>query len=255
MLITRLLATALTGVSLLLVSTAWADSGKFSLATGFDYSAGKYGTTSSTSIFSIPVIGKYETGPWLFKLTTPYIRISGLGGVVPGTGRVKPKGAASTTQSGLGDAVVAATYSLYEDRAAARGIDLTGKVKLSTADANLGSGANDYAAQMDIYQSEDRFTAMGMLGSKILGNPAGITLNTVLYGSFGGVYQFSKRTSGGIDMSLAQRPSATAAGQQELTAYVNYKIDSHLNAQGYMLKGFADGSPDRGVGALLSYGF
>ena len=56
-------------------------------------------------------------------------------------------------------------------------------------------------------------------------------------------------------MSLAQRPSATAAGQQELTAYVNYKIDSHLNAQGYVLKGFSDGSPDRGVGALLSYGF
>lgn len=250
-----LLTTTVGGAVLLSAQAAWADNDKFSLASGFDYSTGTYGTTSSTGIFSIPVIGKYSTGPWVFKLTVPYVRISGNGGVVPGTGPISPGGATSNTQSGLGDAVAAATYNLYEDRASTRGIDVTGKVKLATADTGLGSGANDYAAQMDVYQSMDKFTAMGSLGSKVLGSPSGITLNTVLYGSFGGVYQFSNQASGGVDMSLAQNSSAIAAKQQELTAYVNYKIDKHLKAQGYVLKGLSKGSPDKGVGALVSYGF
>ena len=253
--LTARLTAILSGVALLLAQAAWADNEKFSLATGFDYSTGKYGTASTTNIFSIPVVGKYTTGPWVFKLTAPYLHISGMGGVVPGTGHIKASGYTGNTQSGLGDAVAAATYNLYENNASSRSIDLTGKIKLATADANLGSGANDYAAQMDVYQSLDKFTAMGTLGSKVLGSPAGITLNTVLYGSFGGVYQFSNQTSGGMDMSLTQGPSTTTAGQQELTAYVSYKIDKRLKAQGYVLKGFSDGSPDKGVGALFSYGF
>ena len=254
-LLTTLLATTLSGAALLVAQAAWADNGKFSLASGFDYSTGKYGTASTTNILSIPVVGKYATGPWLFKLTAPYIRISGMGGIVPGTGRIRASGSTGNTQSGPGDTVAAATYNLYEDSASTRGVDLTGKIKLATSDANLGSGANDYAAQMDVYQSLDKFTAMGSLGSKVLGSPAGIKLNTVIYGSFGGAYQFTNQTSGGIDMSLAQRPSTTTAGQQELTAYVSYKIDKHLKAHGYVLKGFSDGSPDKGVGALFSYGF
>lgn len=253
--LTAWLATTLGGAALLAAPAAWADNEKFSLATGFDYSTGKYGTASSTDIFSIPVIGKYETGPWVFKLTAPYVRISGMGGVVPGMGRIRTSGSTGNTQSGLGDTIAAATYNLYEESESTLGVDLTGKVKLATADTGLGSGANDYAAQMDVYQSLDKFTAMGSLGSKVMGSPTGITLKSVFYGSFGGVYQFTNQTSGGVDMSLAQSPSALAARQQELTAYVSYKIDNHFKAQGYVLKGFSSGSPGKGVGALVSYGF
>jgi hypothetical protein len=253
--LTTLLAATLGGAALLAAPASWADNGKFSLASGLDYSTGKYGTASTTNILSIPVVGKYATGPWVFKLTAPYVRISGMGDVVPGTGRIRTSGSAGNTQSGPGDTVAAATYNLYEESETTLGVDLTGKIKLATADTGLGSGANDYAAQMDVYQSMDKFTAMGSLGSKILGSPTGITLNTVFYGSFGGVYQFTNRTSGGVDMSLAQSPSALSARQHEFTAFVSYKIDKHLKAQGYVLKGFSDGSPDKGVGALFSYGF
>lgn len=253
--IASLLAGALSG-AVIAIPQAWADDEKFGLATGFDYSTGKYGTASSTDMLSIPVVGKYETGPWAFKLTVPYVRISGSSGVFPGVGRIKSGVPASRTQSsGLGDAVAAASYNIYTGSASTTGVDLTGKVKLATADTGLGSGANDYAAQADVYQSLDRFTAMGSLGSKVLGSPGGITLNTVLYGSFGGAYQFTRLTSGGVDMSLAQKPSATGARQQELTAYVSHKIGNDLKAQGYVLKGFADGSPGKGVGAAVSYGF
>lgn len=253
--LTAWLATTLGGAALLVAPAALADDEKFSLASGFDYSTGKYGTASTTDILSIPIVGKYESGPWVFKLSAPYVRISGMGGVVPGTGRITTSGSTGNTQSGLGDTVAAASYNLYDDSESILGVDLTGKIKLATADTGLGSGANDYAAQMDVYQSLDKFTAMGSLGSKVLGSPTGITLKKVFYGSFGGVYQFTNQTSGGIDMSLAQSPSALAARQHEFSAYVSYKIDKHLKAQGYVLKGFSSGSPDRGAGALFSYGF
>jgi len=254
--LSTLLAAVLGSTALPFATAAWAENGKFSLASGFDYSTGNYGTASTTDIFSIPVIGKFSTGPWIFKLTTPYIRISGTGAVIPGTGAVGTGGTARSTQSGLGDTVAAVTYSLYDENSSAPGIDLTGKVKLATADAGLGSGANDYSAQMDVYRTLDKFTAMGTLGSKVLGSPGnGISLNTVIYGSFGGAYQFSGNTSGGVDFSLAQTPSALSIRQQELTAYVNYRIDKHFKAQGYVLKGYASGSPDSGVGGLITYGF
>lgn len=234
---------------------AWADDSSFSLATGFDYSTGKYGTANTTNILSIPVIGRYETGPLILKLTVPYLRISGTGGVIPGFGYIKSTTTKTTTQSGLGDMVAAVTYNIDEGSASTPGIDLTGKIKLATAGTSLGTGQNDYAAEVDVYQSFDKFTPMVSLGYKILGSPAGIAMNKVAYASLGGAYQFTDQTSGGADMDLSQSPSTTSAGQRELTVYVNHKIDKSLKVQTYVLKGFSNGSPDHGIGALVSSKF
>src|SRR2546426_9759966 len=65
-----------------------ADAGEFSLGVGFNYSSGEYGTSTTTEILSIPIIARYDHGPWIFKLTIPYLRISGGTSGVPGLGRV-----------------------------------------------------------------------------------------------------------------------------------------------------------------------
>jgi hypothetical protein len=119
----------------------------------------------------------------------------------------------------------------------------------------LGLSQNDYAAQMDVYQSLDKFTAKGSLGSRVQGNPTGIILNPVLYGSFGGVYQLTGQTSTGVDMSLFQDPSSTGTTQHELTAYVSYKLDKNLKARGYLLKGISNGNPSSALGGQVYYGF
>lgn len=71
-----LTVSALGGAALLVAPPSYAETGKFSLASGFDYSTGNYGSTSTTRILSIPVIGKYASGPWVFKLTAPFASIS-----------------------------------------------------------------------------------------------------------------------------------------------------------------------------------
>jgi hypothetical protein len=212
--------------------SAWADDNRFSLSTGFDN-----GTH------------QYETGPWMFKLNSPSgMSASGNPVVMPGhTG----------TAGSLGETEAAASYNLYPGDASAPEIDVTGKVKVNIADKHniFALSQNDYAAQMDVYQSLDKFTAKGSLGSRFMGSQTGLTLNPLLYGSFGGVYQLTEQTSTGIDMSLSQDPSATGATHQEISAFVNYKLDNKFKARGYMLRGISNGTPNNTVGGQVYYGF
>ncbi len=211
---------------------ALADDQRFSLSTQFDNST-----------------NQYESGPWVFKLTVP----ASSGSVVPGIDGIRSGSAAG--KSALPDTVAAATYNLYPGSASSPEIDLTGKVKVNIADTytSFGLNHNDYAAQMDVYQNLDRFTAKGSLGSRVLGNPAGITLNPLLYGSFGGSYKLTDKTSTGVDMSLSQDP--TSAVQQELSAYVSYKLDEKFKARGYVLRGLSNGTQSNVVGGQVDYGF
>lgn len=234
-----------------------AGSGQFSLSTGFDYSSGKYGGDVSTDILYVPVIAKYETEQWSLKLTVPYIRITGPGNVVRDVGAIKGAGTTRTTESGLGDVVAAATVNAYSGGPGDPIVDITGKVKFGTADENkgLGTGKNDYAAQVDVYQGIGRFTAFGSAGYKVLGSPSGITLDNVFYGSLGGGYKIDPQTSGGLILDLRQKASATGSPQRELTAYLSHKYSKTWKVQGYVVKGFADGSPDWEGGAVVAYNY
>src|SRR5438552_16472144 len=95
-----------------------ADAGEFSLGVGFNYSSGEYGTSTTTEILSIPIIARYERGPWIFKLTVPYLSISGGTSVVPGVGRVTSRnprrrggGGSEATAAGPGAVSASATYT------------------------------------------------------------------------------------------------------------------------------------------------
>lgn len=223
-----------------------------SLAAGFEYSSGNYGLASNTNILIIPVEGMYRTGPWALKLTIPYIWITGHGGVLPKGIRSKaPPLIESTTYFGLGDIKAAATYNIFSQGESGTRVDLTGKVKFGTADTNLGTGENDYAAQVDLYRQLDRFAPMISLGYETLGSPTGVELNNVAYGILGGDYRYSDQTHAGFEFLLAQKTSAGGAGRRELTAYLNQGIDNDINIRGYVLKGFSDGSPDGGFGVMF----
>lgn len=234
-----------------------ATDGNASVATGFDSTSGNYGSSSTTNILTIPVIGKYETESWLFKVTVPYLQVTTLTGVIPGLGNggmKKTTAVSATTQSGLGDVVLATTYYAIDGSKDTTGLDLTAKAKLPTADKNagLGTGEADYAIQADVYQSMDKVTVSASLGRKFLGSTAALPLNDIFYGSVGGSYKVSDKMSAGVILDAAQATSASGSSLLELTGSISRKIDKTKKIQAYLLKGFTDGSPDIGYGVLFT---
>jgi hypothetical protein len=245
--------------------TASAQAGSWTVSTGYNFSTGNYGTTSTTDITSIPFSLAYETGPWNLKVTVPYLRISGPADVVAGVGRGRrsTRGVPVTTttmrtSSGLGDVVAAATYNFYNDAASQMGADITGKVKFGTAssDNGLGTGKNDYTVLLDLYKKlNSQWSLFGGIGYSVLGSSADVPLNNVASLSLGASYKISDQTSSGLSWDLRERSSATSYSQSELTGFLSHKFTKQWKTQLYVLKGFSDGSPDWGAGATLSYGF
>lgn len=251
-------------LTVLVISAPVIAEDQFSMSTGFDYSTGKYGTATSTDFLYIPVIGKYQTDSLTFKLTVPYISITGTGYVVPGVGPLSMSNGTtmgmgnpanstqSTTSSGLGDVIASLGYNVYDGDTIS--FDIFGNVKFGTADVNkgLGTGKNDYSAQLDGYYSLSSTTFFATAGYKIYGAPAGVTLNNVPYGTIGVSQKISSESTVGIMLDMAQSPSTTGTGQKDVTVYISKKFTSNFKVQVNAIKGFSNGSPDFGGGAMIT---
>ena len=238
-----------------LAQAALADSGELSAWSGLNYSRGSYGGPGTTEVFSIPFVGRYENGPWTLRATLPYLSITGAGTVVPGVGPVKRPTSARTTVSGLGDASASATYTLYgaDDRS---GAGLTGKVKLPSGDENLGlgTGSTDFSAQGDLFKTFGDTTFFGGLGYTVFGDSPVAQLDNVANSSLGLMQRLGADRLGlALDARQAGAPFPLA--QRELSAFWIHRVDRAWRVNAYVLKGFADGSPDWGGGVNAGYAF
>lgn len=265
------------GVLGLMAQAAHADDNStIKVGAGIDYTTGKYGTSETTDITQVPVTFGYDIDRWSFKLAVPYIHVSGADNVIPGIGPVKnnnPKGRGKgkknglvapppTTEttgsaSGLGDITAAATYQAYTNKAGDFGIDLTGKIKFGTADADkgLGTGKNDYTFSADTYKGFGAWTVFGGVSYTWLGSSQYIQLNDVFGANAGVSYKLDTHSSFGAYYDYREKASDTSFSRNELTGYYAYKFASGWKAQAYVTKGFTDGSPDWGVGATVVYSF
>ncbi|MFA5372395.1 MAG: hypothetical protein WC298_10545 [Sideroxydans sp.] len=240
------------------------EAANFSMGVGLDYSSGKYGSSSTTETTSIPVHALYESGDWSLKMTVPYLFVTGDGSVIVSGGSGGRRGrstiattttTARTTQSGLGDVVALANYYLVTSESGDSGLDVAGRIKFGTASETLGSGKNDYAAQLSTYTTFGDLSPSLMLGYEVLGSSAALPLDNVVYGSVGAGYAFSKQTHAGAEYWYAQRASATGYEQREVSLYANTRVGRDTYLRAYVMQGLSDGSPDNGYGLSLSAGF
>jgi len=251
----RRIATACAGMFVVL--GAQAQESLLTLGAGLHHSSGDYGTGTTTRITTLAATGRYESGLWVYKATVPYLEVSGASSVIPGVGRVRGGAAPSRTESGLGDIVLSATYAAYYDRSGKLGIDLTGKLKLGTAEAaeGLGTGEHDVIFLADVYRTFDRVTGFGGIGYHILGDSAFLTLDNVWSANLGASYKLDERDNVGIMLEGRQRVAPGASPQRELTGLFVRKLDRFWKAQAYALIGLANGSPDWGAGLSLARPF
>ena len=249
------------------------ESGEFSLSVGMDYSSGDYGLAKETEMRYLPLTLTYERFPWRTAVTLSHLRITGPGGVIGGGdgsvivgasgkgsgsgGRGGPGGGKRglSTEQGLGDIVASLSYALDSLWNLPVALDLIGKVKFATADAEkgLGTGENDYVLQFDIADSYDRFTPFATLGYRAMGDPPDLDLHDVWFSSIGFDYRLSPSLNSGTSFDYRQATSSAAAPQRELVAYLNWKIGGSWSINGYAVVGFSTSSPDAAVGIQLDF--
>jgi hypothetical protein len=234
-----------------------ADYEGLTLGAGVHYTEGNYGTPVSTEITSLALTGRYDAERWIFKATVPWLSVSGSPGVVPGIGRVRGPVVAERSQSGLGDVVLSATHKTYYDTAQQVGLDLTGRIKLATADEaeGLGTGEHDVGFQADAFKSFGRITGFVGLGYTIFGDSPAFPLRNVFNATFGATYRLNERDSAGIAYDRRDAVARGADDLSELTAFWSHQLDRAWKSQAYFLLGLEDGSPDWGAGLSLAYAF
>ena len=229
---------------------------KITLETGVEYYTGKYASDHSTDILYIPVTGKIKGKEWTLKMTIPYLEITGASNVVNGLGQTTETVTHShIVRSGMGDWVLSATRNIFNGGSGSFVVNLTGKVKLATADSSkgLGTGENDYAVESSLFKPSGSFTSFGTLGYKTYGSPAAYKLNNVFYGSLGGSYRFNPETSGGAMLIAGQKIMANRSNRAEVLLFASHILGKQWKAQGYLLKGFTNSVPNWGGGVLVEY--
>ena len=238
------------------------------LGTGYNYSAGKYGTTTTTTIQSAPLLASVEYGDFTVDLTVPFLNVNGDPNVIPGLGRVvnkNPKkrtkaGAATGSATGIGDVIAEGTWDAYTNDTYKFGFDLSGKVKFGTGDKGqgLGDGATDFTVGVGAFKSLGPLTVTADVGYTAMGSSSYIALkkNLVSY-SAGALLKTSDKLSLGLSYDAGGQAAqgVTSSDTKELTVFSAYRLAKHWKLQGYGLAGFSDGSPDYGGGASLKYQF
>jgi hypothetical protein len=232
----------------------------YRLSTGIDYTSGDYGGTVDIEDVYIPLTGIVDYGRFGFRLTVPYLSVTAPAGTIitgPG-GQPVPGTGALTTESGLGDIIGSVTlYDVVYNRELGLALDITGKIKFATADEakGLGTGEHDYSVQADLYKYLGEFTLLGTAGYKVRGDPAGVDLENVLFGSIGGIYNFPRETRGGLIFDYRESAISSNDSIREITGFVSRPINNDWRLMLYALTGFSDSSPDFGGGVLVKRTF
>ena len=217
-----------------------------SLSTGIDYSSGTYGSTQSTNITYIPLTLKYEDSLWSLKLTTPYIRVTN-----------PISNPALQTAQGLGDMVMTGTRNIYQNSSNGIAIDLTGKIKVPTADSSqgLGTGKYDYSAQIDLSKQSSTYITFGSLGYRKMGDPDGINFNNPWFGSIGIGHNLSNTTQWGGIYEAQQNTLDENSAIKDFLTYITHRISATQSIQIYIAKGLSDSSPDWASGLSMTTRF
>lgn len=229
---------------------------QYRASTGLDVSTGFYGADERTTVVYVPATLQAAKGPWTARAVFSYLHVSGPALLVDGSSAGDSLGVrTSGNADGPGDINLYATYSfetLYD-----RGlfVDLTGRIKAPTAsfDKGLGTGAWDFAVQLDAAQAIGNLVPFATLGYRFTGDPTGFALRDVVYGSAGLQYTLDDIFTAGAYYDIRQSSIRGAATPQEGTAYMNVRINSDWSLLLYGVKGFSDNSPTVGGGLSITY--
>jgi hypothetical protein len=239
---------------------AVAEAPVFGIIAGAEYTSGDYGGDESIDEFYVPVTGTMDFERVTLRLTVPFLSVTAPEYTVisgPDGQPIVGEGP-RVTESGLGDVLMSATvYDLFTAAGGDLAIDLTGKIKFGTADADkgLGTGEQDYFLQFDAFRFFERSTLMGSLGYVVRGEPDDYELDNTWFASVGASRALNDTLRLGAFYDFRQASVPDSDALQELSAWMSTRLGDKGRAQFYVLAGFGDSSPDWGAGLSFSTSF
>jgi len=249
------------------------------LSIGGTYSEGEYGTQETTKAYYVPLVAAYQNGMFSSSLSVPYIKLDSAGsftwtpgGPVP-ISPVKPDAFSSlpaddfdpfnppdgttTTQTstqtaGLGDITLKVAYTFVP----VDGLFLktSALFKAATADEKkgLGTGENDYSAQIDLYKAIDDAYIFISGGYTLTGNTDIIDYKDVGYASIALGYNLSNLYSVGVNSSYRQALFDTIDDTKSVSPYVSYKFSERFKLDFSYSYGLSNTTADNAYTITLS---
>lgn len=227
---------------------------------GAEFVSGEYGGDESVDEWYVPLSTWVDVGRVSFRVTVPYLSVDAPSGTIiegPGGQPIIGDGP-RTTESGLGDIVAAVTVrdvltAMEGDLA----LDLTGRVKLGTADEDkgLGSGETDYTVQADLLRFFPKFTAVGSVGYVFRGDPDDYDLDDGMIAMLGGTWFIGNARSLGLFMEYREASFMDNDDRLEATGYFGWPIREGWRGSVYLIAGLSDSSPDFGAGFSVRTAF
>ena len=225
----------------------------FSLSAGIDLSSGAYDQEIDTDTLYLPFSFTYERGPWLARITLPFLGVRGPGDVQGGVNdplRVE-------SDFGIGDIYVDASYYWTPVSTWLPSFEFGAQMKIPSAsrEDNLGTGEADYALGLDLSHWFGNWTPFARVTYRFLGDNEDYQLNDGFTTSVGVQYRFNEKLSGGIIYDWRQSTNDIQADPQEISPYASYRATEHVTVTPYTYFGLTSSSVDVGGGLTVSYRF
>ncbi len=219
-----------------LAFTVYADEGRGYLELGGGYKTGDFGTTTTSDLYYFsPVLG-YVSPRYDASITVPSLSLT------------NKTGGASSTETGIGDAVLRGGGVLVPEGPGGFSFNGTLAVKLPSADETrgLGTGEFDVGAFLGLHQriKDFRFSLTG--GYIKVGDPSGINYNDIpLYGV--GISRVFGRTEGAVSFEGRRAMVSGTQDPQEINVGFFHVLTADYAVRGNSFKGLNNGGPDFGM--------
>jgi len=235
---------------------------KLTFSAGFDFSTGDYGAPVDTEIFYVPFTATFEASGLRLSAMVPYLRVDGPGLALGGPGGggviVDPNAPDKTSEDGIGDIIVSASYLLNQNSQGRMPFfEVTGRVKIPTADETrgLGTGKTDFTLQGDVFQRFGSVTPFLSVGYRWRGNSDVVALNDSWLASAGLVVAVNEQVSIGASYDYQEASTSFTDDVQEFSPFVVFRPSPAWSVNVYGVIGFSDASPDVGAGLQIGRSF
>jgi hypothetical protein len=264
-------------------------SGSLRLSTGINYSSGDYGELTNTNVISAPVSLKYKKGNFSIRVSVPFVQVDGPGSLIEtpdgsgiggggGQGRGRGRGGDSggggsgsgrsggvevidddddntnvrSKRRGIGDVVVAATYSL--GFGSGFYLEPSAKVKIPTASTakRLGTGELDVTTSADIVKEIGSATIYIHGRRKFAGKPTGSNIRSTWGAGAGASISTGDTVTLGADYDWQQSSLAGNQATSDLTGWASFRLNSKINLSTFASTGLNSNSASFSSGLTIS---